>query len=509
MASAREIVLRPYQDAIIDRLRSEIGGGCSRPLLVMVTGGGKTVVAAAIVGGAVAKGNRCLFLAHRRELIQQASDKLYRYGIDHGVIQAGFPESPLAPVQVGSVQTIHRRAMRSRKMELPPADLVIVDEAHRSRARTYREIIDSYPDAVVLGLTATPVRGDGRGLGNIFGKIVEGPTVRELVGLGFLVPTKVYAPSRPDLDGVRVDRGDYVEAQLAERMDKPALTGDIVGHWHRLNPDRRPTVVFATGVSHSVHLRDEFRRSDVCAEHIDGTTPTEERDQILARLSRGEVEVVTNCMVLTEGWDQPEVSCCVLARPTKHMGLYRQMVGRVLRPATGKDHALVIDHAGAVFQHGFVEEPVVWTLDEDRRAENAAQSARSTLNASMLTTCPECAAIRTSGQPCGSCGWKPSARAEAVEVEDGDLAHVDPSRRAKAHEYSPAQRSQFHRQLLWIASEKGYKRGWADHKYKEKFGGWPVARNADSEPPGEAVRSWVRSRQIAYAKAMAKQRGTS
>lgn len=501
--------LRPYQRDVIDGLRTEISGGCRRPLLVMVTGGGKTVVASAIVGATVTKGNRCLFLAHRRELIQQASDKLYRYGIDHGVVQAGFPTRPDAPVQVASIQTLWARAMRSRKMELPPADLVVVDEAHRCRSRTYRQIIDSYADSVVLGLTATPCRSDGRGLGNVFDRIVEGPTIRDLIGLGFLVPTRVYAPTEPDLTGVRVERGDYVEKQLAERMDRPQLVGDVVSHWHRLNPERRATVVFATGVEHSVHLRDEFRRSDVCAEHIDGATPADERDEILARLSRGEVEVVTNCMVLTEGWDQPEVSCCVLARPTKHMGLYRQMVGRVLRPAPGKDYALVLDHAGAVFQHGFVEEPVTWRLAEDKRAESASHSARLSLSVPSLTTCPECSAVRMSGKPCTFCGWKPAPRPDAVEVTDGELGRVDQKRHAQAREYTPAERALFHRQLLWIAHEKGYKPGWAAHKYREKFGDWPADRHTFAEPPDDAVRSWVRSRQIAYAKARAKQRGAA
>jgi superfamily II DNA or RNA helicase len=218
-------------------------------------------------------------------------------------------------------------------------------------------------------MTATPCRGDGRGLGSVFEEIVECPQIETLIELGFLVRTKVYAPSTPDLTGVRVERGDYVESQLAERMDKAKLVGDIVEHWHRLAAGRK-TVVFATGVAHSIHIRDEFRRSGVLAEHIHGKTPVEERDAILARLSRGEVDVVCNCAVLCEGWDQPDVSCIVLARPTKHMGLYRQMIGRVLRPAPGKDHALVLDHAGATWQHGLVEEPVVWTLDEDRRAEN-------------------------------------------------------------------------------------------------------------------------------------------
>ncbi len=251
---------------------------------------------------------------------------------------------------------------------------MVIDEAHHCRAKTYRKIIEAYPEAIILGMTATPCRGDGRGLGNIFDCMVECPPVQALIDLGFLVPTKVYAPVRPDLKGVRVEKGDYAKGQLAERMNQGELVGDIVTHWIRLS-ERRKTVVFATGVAHSVHIRDEFRRAGIMAEHVDGSTPVDERETILARLSRGEVEVVTNCMVLTEGWDQPDVSCIVLARPTKHMGLYRQMIGRVLRPSPGKTDAIVLDHAGAVFEHGFVEERVYWTLDQDKRARMPSRSS--------------------------------------------------------------------------------------------------------------------------------------
>jgi superfamily II DNA or RNA helicase len=354
-----------------------------------------------------------------------------------------------------------------------------------------------------LGLTATPCRGDGRGLGNVFDALVECPPVAELIDLGFLVGTNVYAPSRPDLTGVATARGDYVEKQLAERMDRAELVGDIVTHWHRL-AERRRTVVFATGVAHSVHLRDEFRRSGVWAEHIDGGTPTDERDAILARLASGEVEVVTNCMVLTEGWDSPAVSCCVLARPTKHMGLYRQMVGRVLRPAPGKVDALVLDHAGAIFRHGFAEDPVLWTLDEDRRAENPAHVGRGESPESTLTTCPECKAVRWAGKACDLCGWQPRPKPCAIDVEDGDLAYVERTRRIRADQATADDKHIFHRQLLYIADERGYKLGWAAHKHKEKFGHWPADNRSEPLAPEPAVRSWVRSRQIAYAKAMQK-----
>jgi DNA repair protein RadD len=488
--------LRDYQLAVIDQLRAAIHQQ-RRVLLVAPTGSGKTVIASAIVHAAVAKGSRVLFLAHRRELARQAHEKLYCYGIDAGIIQAGFEPRLEQPVQIASIQTLWARAYRSRRMEPPPADLVIVDEAHRVRARTYTEIIASYSSAVILGLTATPCRSDGRGLGNAFDVMVECPPVQALVDQGFLVPTKVYAPSQPDLTGVRVERGDYVESQLAERVNTDQLVGDIVTHWHRLAEGRK-TVIFATGIAHSVHIRDEFRRSGVLGEHIDGETPTDERDDILGRLSRGEIDVVTNCMVLVEGWDQPDVACIVLARPTKHMGLYRQMVGRVLRPAPGKDHALVLDHSGAVFQHGFVEEPVIWTLDQDRRAENPVQIARGKYKAPGLTTCPECSAIRSSGQPCPACSWRPQPKPHHVEVLDGDLAHVQRNGEIKV---TTQDKRSFYAQLLGYVREKGYREGWAAHKFKSKFGHWPAGARPKPETPTAATRSWIRSRQIAYAKA--------
>jgi DNA repair protein RadD len=367
--------LRPYQIDTGAEFDAVVAAGKRRIILVAPTGSGKTVIAAEIVRRAVALGQRILFLAHRIEIVQQTSDKLFDLEVDHGIIQAGFlPQD--GPVQVASVQTLHVRAMRSRKIELPKADLLIVDECHHATANTWRKIIEAYPDAVLLGMTATPCRGDGRGLGGIFETMIECPQVQELVDLGYLVETRVYAPWRPNLRGIRVQAGDYSEAQLAERMDQPKLVGDIISNWHRLAEGRR-AVVFATGVGHSVHLRDEFLKSGVSCDHIDGTTPKDERDDILKKLAAGVIDVVCNCMVLTEGWDMPEIGCCVLARPTRKMGLYRQMIGRVLRPANGKPDAIVIDHAGAVYRHGFAEDRVEWTLDPERSAENPTHNQRN------------------------------------------------------------------------------------------------------------------------------------
>ncbi len=445
---------------------------------------------------------RILFLAHRRELILQTSRKLYELRIGHGVLLPGYPLRLYEPVQIASIATLHARAVRSNLIAMPEADLVIVDEAHHVLARSYMRILDAYPDAIVLGLTATPCRGDGRGLGNAFETLVECPSVAELIEDGFLVSTRVYAPTTPDLRGVKVERGDYVESQLAQRMDDSKLVGDIVEHWHRLAEGRR-TVVFATGVAHSKHVRDEFRRAGVMAEHIDGGTPTEERDAILARLAAGDAEVICNAMVLTEGWDQPSVSCLVLARPTKSLGLYRQMVGRVLRPAPGKPDALILDHAGATFTHGFAEDPIEWTLSKDRRAANKAHAARGTPSAPSLTTCPECSAVRFEGKPCPACGWRSQRKAEPIAFADGELGRVERDRSVQTNAISIVQKLDFYRRLIWIGRERHYKSGWPAAMFREKFGEWPPTKRWEQPEPLEptpAVRAWVRSRQIAYAR---------
>jgi DNA repair protein RadD len=319
---------------------------------------------------------------------------------------------------------------------------------------------------------------------------------------GFLVKTRVYAPTAPDLKGVKVQAGDYNERQLAECMDRPQLIGDIVAHWHKYG-ERRKTVAFAVDVAHSIHIRDEFIGSGVRAEHIDGTTPKPERDATLARLASGEIEVVTNCMVLTEGWDMPEVACCILARPTRKMGLYRQMIGRVLRPAPSKADAIILDHAGAVFRHGFAEDHVEWTLDPDRTAKSAKHEERGERSSgSRLVNCVQCDAIRISGEPCFHCGYLPAREARGAVVADGELGLVDGTRKVKTDLLDPAVRDQWHAMLVHIAGERGYKPGWVSHKFREKFGVFPAWGSSPQPiPPTPEVSRWVRSRIIAFAKA--------
>jgi DNA repair protein RadD len=263
---------------------------------------------------------------------------------------------------------------------------------------------------------------------------------------------------------------------------------------------RKPAIMLRRSSPIAIHICDEFVKAGVRAEHLDGSTPVDDRNAILARLGSGETEIVTNCMVLTEGFDCPDVGCIILARPTKKMGLFRQMIGRGLRPAEGKSDVVILDHSGAVFRHGLPEDRVDWTLDPDRRAISPEHVKRQSRNESKLIECTQCGTLRVGGMPCPSCGFLPRRPAEFVATAAGDLGLVQGGK-ARVH-YSQHDRAAWHGMLAHIAAERGYKPGWVGHKYKEKFGTWP-ASGAMPEllKPTLEVLSWVRSRAIAFAKA--------
>jgi DNA repair protein RadD len=319
-----------------------------------------------------------------------------------------------------------------------------------------------------------------------------------------LVKTLLYAPVIPDLRGVQTRQGDYVEAQLAARMDRDTLVGDIVTHWHKFGKRRR-TVCFAVNVGHSQHIANEFNRAGVPAEHLDGNTPLYERAAILARLASGETQVVCNCMVLTEGFNCPDIGCLILARPTKRLGLYRQMIGRALRTADGKSDAIILDHSGAYARHGLPEDRVLWTLDPDKHAVAPEHQKRLSEHhkGSGLIECTQCTAMRLGGKPCPACGFMPKRPAEYIRITDGELGLIDRRGRAQAEPHDPACRATWHGMFAWIGNERGFRMpGYAKAKYREKFGDWPpYGSNPQPVKPTPECLSWVRSRAIAYAKA--------
>ncbi len=331
--------LREYQTAAITALRLAYSSGKRAPVLILPTGAGKTVVAAEIIRSAIAKKTRVLFLVHRQELLSQSVSKLEQAGItDLRIIQAGSDlGSPSAPVAVASIPTLTRWTEKQ-----PLADLVIVDEAHHVVAKTWRKLADHYSASLLLGLTATPQRADGRPLGDIFDSLVVGATVRELTDLGHLVPCRVYAPPLV-LDAKQIALSP-VEAYQKHASGERA-------------------VIFCVTVEHAQSVAAEMNAAGIATGVIYGNMTRDARRDTLARLDTGTIRAVASCHVLTEGWDSPAVAVCILARKPQHTGLYLQMAGRVLRPSLGKTHATLIDLCGSVHDHGPPDLDRKFTLD--------------------------------------------------------------------------------------------------------------------------------------------------
>lgn len=492
--------LRPYQSQAVEDLRASLAQGHRAPCLVMPTGSGKTHVAAHLIRACVDKGNRAVFLAPRRELIYQTSEKLAGVNVNHGVLMAGEPRSLYPEVQVGCIPTMYRRCIADERLPLPKANLVLVDEAHLSIAKTARAIIDAYVDqgAVVIGLTATPCRADGAGLGQIYDDLVEGPSVATLIDQNHLVPVRYFVGQKPDLEGVKVQAGDYNQRELGERANRVELIGDVVQNWARIARDRQ-TFVFAVNVAHSMALCSEFRALGISAEHLDGQTARDERAAILERLRTGETQVLTNCEVMTYGVDFPPVSAIVLAKPTKSIARYFQMVGRGLRTHPGKSDCLVLDHAGAVQQIGFVDDPMPWSLAGDDKVQDRVAQQRSDPEP---ITCGDCGAEFRPARDCPNCGAEQGGRyAKAIEAHDAELRELDRQRRlADARQWTHDDKQQFYSELVAIAEQRGYKQGWVSHQYRKKLGVWPRGLHDEPEPPSLETQAWVKSQLIRYAK---------
>lgn len=445
--------LRPYQVAAIEQVRAALKSHARRVVVVLPTGAGKTSVAAEIIASADRKGSRVWFIAHRQELILQARDRLRQWGIEPGVIWAQEPMDLDRMVQVVSLQTLTRR-LRDGKVKADAA-VIIVDECHHATASTYRAVLDLHPEAIVLGLTATPCRADGTGLVDVFEHVVIGVQPGELERDGFLVKPTVFAGASPNLGGVHIRRGDFDATELAAAVNGAGLTGKIV-ETHELRVGRgKRTIAFAVDVEHSQSIAEAFRQAGYRAEHLDGATDTEERAAKLGALRRGEIEILTNCSLFGEGLDVPDLDAVILARPTKSLALYLQQCGRVLRPAPGKERAVILDHGGNVERHGWPTADRPWSLEGKKKRDGAGEAP--------TRECPECEAIIPLGcTVCPECG-APLPRLKPTAETDEVLQELRREELEAAAVHTELVR------LYERSLERGFRRGWVQHRFRERF----------------------------------------
>ena len=491
--------LFPHQQAIIDELRDGFMSGHKRIMLAAATGLGKTVIASHIALKAKRYDKRVLFVVHLKALVQQAVDHFSGLGLHVGVLQGdntAFTRDD--DVIIASIHTIRSRGAPDW------CELVIIDEAH-VLYQAHIDLMKSWNALPFIGLSATPLRPD---LGKYFDGLVRGPSIDWLTEEGFLVPARAYCPAADQLriirEGVATRKGiggtDFNESQLGDVMNNKALIADIVTTWQR-HGEGRQTLVFAVNKAHSRAIVDDFNSEGIPAAHIEDRTPDFERKELVDAFTTGDIRVLCSVGVLAIGFDSPIASCVILARPTKSLALHLQQVGRGIRRCEGKSDCILLDHSGNIIEHGLPVHFEVPDLETGDREQSSASSQKAAKN---LSICKACGYIlEPEWHSCPSCGTDRPQRKNYVETVDGDL-----------HEYGSEPKDvvdSYEKRLSWylgfvhFGMSRGYKnpRGWAYHQYLAKFGNKPPWdwKDWSSEPPSLEQRNWIRSRQIAWAKA--------
>lgn len=462
------IELRPYQSKIIEDARQALRRGPS-VLVQLATGGGKTALAAFMLGNSRAKGRRSWFIAHRDFLLEQTAATFDKVGIPYGFIAAGRPFNPHHQVQIVSIGTAARRLDR-----LQAPDVIVWDECHHIGAATYEKIYHWASSARHIGLSATPTRLDGKGLGAYFGEMVQGPTVAELIAGGYLSKYRAFAPSAPNLAGVHTVAGDYNRGELGAVMDDGQIIGDMVRHY-REKADGRRAIYFAVSVAHSQHIAATFTASGIPALHLDASASGLERKRAAVAFSRGEIRVLANVDLFGEGYDlssqagsDTPVEAVGLARPTQSLSLHLQQVGRALRPQAAP--AVILDHAGNCMRHGLPDDPREWSLEGRKKA------CKSEGGGPPVRQCMECFAVHSAAMNhCPYCGTVYEITGRKIEEIAGDLVEISEREALQKHRDFVARKieeGQCKSLSDWqaLAHKRGHKIGWAFFMFKAKSG---------------------------------------
>lgn len=438
--------LRPYQLAAIVQIRQAFKSH-RRVLFVCPTGGGKTMIFCEIARRST---KRVLILAHRKELVEQASERI---GVPHGVIMSGMTPNYDERIQIASVMTY-----ASRMHKFTP-EFIIVDECHHTVAGSWEKITRTFPNAFILGVTATPCRLDGKGLGAAFDTLVNSSTIQQLIDLKYLVKPVTYA-SENDFSKIKTTAGDYDKKELMATFGKATITGDAIKTWRKYAEDL-PTVVFCISINHAAQVAGMFNLLGHPAEVVTGQLEKSERAARLHRLKTGETKVITSVDIISEGTDIPKVGCIILLRPTKSLALYLQQCGRGLRVVDGKKNCIILDHAGNCFKHGLVTDSREWELTQDKIKE--------TKKMATIRQCKNCYAVFGAlVDKCPECGYVVPPQPKKMKLVGGELVEIDKIEVKKYEMKKQEWQAKTLEEWENIGRERGYQKGWAYIRYTQQ-----------------------------------------
>ncbi len=448
-------ILREYQDRGIDDILAAFEAGHRSVLYVLPTAGGKTVLFAEIARRAAASGTRVGILVHRDQLLIQAAEKVDACGLSYSLIAPGHNF-------YGDLVCIASKDTLVRRLSRHDFDLIIIDEAHRATAPTYRKIMDAYPEARILGVTATPQRTGGQGLDVVFDALVLGPSIRSLIDQGFLAEPVTYGALKLDLSGLKTVAGDYDQHALADLMDKPRITGAAISAYEKLCPGES-AMAFGVGIPHCEDIAADFRAAGYRSTHVSGEMGRDEVRRRIASLKSNEIQVLVSCDIASEGIDIPSVRAGILLRPTSSLIVYLQQAGRILRPKPNGGKALILDHAGSFARFGLVDDEREWSLEGRKKRARAGDSEAAV----SVRQCPKCYFCHRPAAVCPECGWVYEIAAREPDVESGELAVIDAAalRRVRQKEEREART---YRELCDLAKRRHYSLQWPLRKWIER-----------------------------------------
>lgn len=521
------MILRKYQEDVTEGARVNLRDHRST-LIVLPCGGGKGSLTTTFVKGVVERGKRVDFAVRGLALVNDMSRRLHSLGLPHGVLRGGAKRDLDNPVQVASVNTLHRLEDRA------PADLVVMDEARTFSNKSGRRIFDSYPQTTkFIGLDATPVLINGKGLGvaagGFFESIVVGPDEQDLIDQGFLCPSlPIGTGDPPDVSGIgRGADGDFEKEALAAACNKPKLVGDIVAHWHKEAYGLK-TIAFGVNRKHAQAIRDAFLAAGVEWEYVDGETPDDVREAIYERLDNGTLMGISNVGIAGVGWDHPCIACVICGQPTESLSKWRQMMGRGSRIYPGKLRFVILDHAGNTVRHwpyGLFEVPPIWTLEGLLRGRKSADAKEATGDPISMCKRP----VRISGAPppgfsggisddgrymlpcfcyfksgpsaCPRCGLPLIVVGRKIETEAGELRDLsdlkDIARKVKSEAQLTHENKMMDRYLTFVVEAAtrlkkngdAYSPNWPTMQFKLEFNRFPDKALRDA---GDRVREGIR-----------------